>query len=154
MSLRQQLIDTTRAWVKAHDDRDPAAIKALTAPDFTAHFNPRSLPAQGIKDGEGYAQFQAQAFPLFASYHVTEVDLVVDEAQLKTVVYLDAQGVADVPGLADPTYKNQYVHKMTFTEDGKLVQRFDSFIDGQTTMVFMGKVFAAQGAAAGASEDK
>ncbi|KAK4182970.1 hypothetical protein QBC35DRAFT_508987 [Podospora australis] len=145
-SLREQIITTARAWVKAHNDRDPEAIKAIAAPDFVAHFFPLSLPPQGDKDRGGYAAFQAQAFPLFATYHAAEVDLVVDEAQLKAIVYLDSNGTAAVPGVTDP-YKNQYVHKLTLTEDAKLVKVFDSFVDSAGMLAFMGKVFAASGGA-------
>lgn len=146
MSLREQMIETARAWIKAHNDRDAEAIKALAAPDFVAHFLPRSLPPQGDKDREGYAQFQQQAFPMFSSYHAAEVDMVVDEAQRKVVCYLDAQGTAAIPGVTDP-YQNQYVHKVTLTDDAKLVKVFDSFIDSHFMMNFMGKVFAAKGGA-------
>jgi hypothetical protein len=145
------MIDTARAWVKAHNDKDAEAIKALTAPDFVAHFLPRSLPPQGDKDRDGYVQFQAAAFPMFSAYHAAEVDMVVDETQHKVVVYLDAEGTSAMPGVTDP-YQNQYVHKLTLTDDAKLVRVFDSFIDSHFMMTFMGKVFAAQGAAAGGSK--
>jgi ketosteroid isomerase-like protein len=148
MSSREQFTKTARAWVQAHNDRNADAIKALTAPDFVAHFNPKSLPPQGEKDGEGYAQFQAAAFPMFSSYHASEVDLVVDESQKKVIVYLEAEGTAAVPGVTEP-YKNQYVHKLTLTDDGKLVKVFTSFVDSQAMMNFMGKVFAAQAAGQG-----
>ncbi|KAK3380448.1 hypothetical protein B0T24DRAFT_615456 [Lasiosphaeria ovina] len=146
MSLREQMVQAARAWIKAHNDRSPDAIRALAADDFVAHFFPASLPAQGDKDREGYVQFQAQAFPLFATYHAAEVDMIVDESQRKVVIYLDSRGTAAVPGVVDP-YRNQYVHKITLTDDVKLVKVFDSFIDSQAMMAFMGKVFAATGAA-------
>ncbi|CAP61548.1 uncharacterized protein PODANS_4_1555 [Podospora anserina S mat+] len=144
--LREQIITTAKAWVKAHNDRDAQAIKSLASPDFTAHFHPASLPPQGDKDAEGYAAFQAQAFPLFATYHAELVDTVVDETQLKAVVYLNSNGTAAVPGVTEP-YKNQYVHKLTLTEDAKLVRVFDSFVDSAGMLGFMGKVFAATGGA-------
>ncbi|KAK4164683.1 hypothetical protein QBC43DRAFT_317335 [Cladorrhinum sp. PSN259] len=144
--LREQIIATAKAWVKAHNDRDAQAIKSLSSSDFVAHLHPASLPPQGDKDAEGYAAFQAQAFPLFATYHAEIVDVVVDESQLKAVVYLDSNGTAAVPGVTDP-YKNQYVHKLALTEDAKLVKMFDSFVDSAAMLGFMGKVFAATGGA-------
>ncbi|KAK0703846.1 hypothetical protein B0T26DRAFT_876719 [Lasiosphaeria miniovina] len=128
MSLREQMVQVARAWIKAHNDRSPDAIRALAADDFVAHFFPASLPAQGDKDREGY------------------VDMIVDESQRKVVIYLDSRGTAAVPGVID-LYKNQYVHKITLTDDVKLVKVFDSFIDSQAMMAFMGKVFAATGVA-------
>lgn len=150
--LYNQITATTKAWMKAHNDRSAEAIKALTAPDFVARFNPASLPAQGEKDADGYAAFQAQAFPLFTTYHAELVDLVVDETQRKAVVYLTANGTAAVPGVTD-AYKNQYVHKLTMTEDGGLVKAFDSFVDSASTLAFMGKVFAATGGGPGGAPE-
>ncbi|KAK4172288.1 hypothetical protein QBC36DRAFT_294501 [Triangularia setosa] len=131
--LREQIIATAKAWVKAHNDRDPQAT---------------NLPPQGDKDAEGYVAFQARAFPLFATYHAELVDVVVDEAQLKAVLYLNSNATAAVPDVTE-LYKNQYVHKLTLTEDAKLVKLFDSFVDSAGMLAFMGKVFAAAG---GASE--
>ncbi|KAK4187136.1 hypothetical protein QBC35DRAFT_385591 [Podospora australis] len=162
MSLREQIAKTARAWLKAHRDRNPDAIRALVAPDFIANFHPKSLPPQGNKDGEGYVQFSAQAFTLFETYSPTEVDLVVDEGPRKAVCYVEARGykeltigcgtgTAAAPGVNDG-YSNQYIHKLTLTEDGRLVKVFDSFVDSAAMMVFMGKVFAAKSGVSQPSE--
>ncbi|KAK4224400.1 hypothetical protein QBC38DRAFT_458363 [Podospora fimiseda] len=103
------------------------------------------------KTVQGYVYFQAQAFTLFDTYKPKIIDIIVDESQFKAVICLNSEGTAAVRGITDATYKNQYVHTLSFTEDGKLIKEFDSFIDSAAILAFMGKVFAA---AAGPEDGK
>ncbi|RYP61901.1 hypothetical protein DL770_009693 [Monosporascus sp. CRB-9-2] len=142
MSLREQMILTAKQWIKAHNDRNAtgeAGLTALAAPDFVARSFPSSLQAPD-RNREEYAAFQSWAFTLFDTYSTTEVDMVVDETQRKVVYYLNAKGTASAG-----EYNNEYIHKLTLTEDGKLLKEFDAFLDSQAMMTWMGKVHAAQG---------
>ncbi|KXX74299.1 hypothetical protein MMYC01_208562 [Madurella mycetomatis] len=143
MSLREQMIQTAKGWLQAHIDRNvhgAASITALAAPDFVARSFPSSLQAPD-RNREEYAGFQSWAFTMFDTYHITETDMVVDETQHKVVFYLNAKGAAPAG-----EYTNEYIHKLTLTDDGKLVKAFDAFIDSQAMITWMGKVQAAQGA--------
>ena len=94
---------------------------------------PSSLHAPN-RNREEYADFQSWSLTLFDSYRATETDMVIDEAQCKVVYYLDAQGTAPAG-----EYKNQYIHKLVLTEDGKLVKQFDAFMDSLPMVAWMEK---------------
>lgn len=139
MAFREQLILTARQFIKAHNDKNitgEAGIIALTAPDFTSRSFPASLQHPDRARDE-YVTFHEFAFTLFDEYEAAEVDLVVDELQRKVICYLNtvARGPAG-------EYRNEYVHKLTMTEDGKLVRQFDAFMDSRPMVEFMGKVQA------------
>lgn len=138
MAPREQIIETARKWVQAHDsgpDRD-ASIMALTAPDFVAHHAPRSLETPDF-NREEYVEFQSQAFAVFESYSHKEVDFVIDEAQNKVVYYLDVE--AHGAG-GNVKYESQYIQKLLLTDDGKLVREFHTFLDSQNFVTFMNRV--------------
>ncbi|RYO94415.1 hypothetical protein DL766_002763 [Monosporascus sp. MC13-8B] len=143
MSLRENMIATAKQWIKAHNDRNAtgeAGITSFAAPDFVARSFPSSLQAPD-RNCEEYAAFQSWAFTLLDTYSATEVDMVVDETQRKVVYYLNAKGTAPAG-----EYKNEYIQKLTLTEDGKLIKEFDAFVDSQAMVTWMGKAQAAQGA--------
>jgi len=140
MAARQQLIQITRQWIQAHNKRDAAGVAALIAPGFIANSFPSTL-GDPSRNAEEYVAFQALAFTIFDSYHVAETDLIVDEAQNKVVYYLIAEGTAPAG-----EYKNEYIHKLTFTKDGKFIQALDAFLDSQAMVAWMGKMQTAQGA--------
>ncbi|KAI1844662.1 hypothetical protein JX266_009118 [Neoarthrinium moseri] len=142
MSPREQYIETAKKWFKAHSDKNAFGedgLTALAAPGFVAHSFPSSLHAPD-RNAEEYAQFQNGAFQMFSSYKTTELDIIVDETQRKVVYYLKSDGEA-----AGVEYKNEYIHKLTLTEDGKKVKQFDSYLDSQGMISFMGKFQAALG---------
>ncbi|KAK7752063.1 hypothetical protein SLS62_006029 [Diatrype stigma] len=68
----------------------------------------------------------------------------VDEAQRKVVYYLDARATAREE-YDRAEYRNEYVHKLALTEDGKKVQAFDAWLDGKLMAAFMEKVQKAEG---------
>ncbi|GAB1309967.1 hypothetical protein MFIFM68171_00177 [Madurella fahalii] len=143
MPLREQMIQTAKGWLQAHADRNThgaASITALAAPGFVAHSFPSSLQAPD-RNLEEYVAFQSWAFTMFDTYHSTQTDMVVDETQRKVVIYLSAKGTASAG-----EYTNEYIHKLTLTEDGTLVKVFDASVDSLAMMTWMGKVQAAQGA--------
>ncbi|KAI1868252.1 hypothetical protein JX265_007075 [Neoarthrinium moseri] len=142
MSPREQYIETAKKWFKAHSDKNAFGedgLTALAAPGFVAHSLPSSLHAPD-RNAEEYAQFQNGAFQMFSSYKTTELDIIVDETQRKVVYYLKSDGEA-----AGVEYKNEYIHKLTLTEDGKKVKQFDPYLDSQGMISFMGKFQAALG---------
>jgi hypothetical protein len=145
MSLREQLIGTARAWVKAHKDKNAsgeAGLTALATSDFVCRSLPSSLGAPD-RNREEYAAFQSFAWSMFDSYTITELDIVVDETQRKVICYLKAKGSA-----AAADYNNEYIHKMLMTDDGKLIKEFDASLDSHAIVNFMEKMQAAQGAKA------
>ncbi|KAK4224402.1 hypothetical protein QBC38DRAFT_547730 [Podospora fimiseda] len=144
--LREQILATAKEFTKAHNDCDIEAIRAVLAPDFIGHFNQTSLPAHtlGDKTKDEYIKWQKETYPLFATYNCKLVDVVVDEAHLKAVLYMDIEGTTTVPGITDK-YVSKYIHKITVTEDGKLVKGFDSFVDSASMVGFMEKIAAAVG---------
>ena len=137
MALREQIIRTAKEWIQAHNERDAAGqarVAALTTTDFIARTFPASLQVPN-RNREEYAAFQSWSTNLFDSYQATETDMVVDETQCKVIYYIDSQGKTSAG-----EYKNQYIHKLILTEDGKLVKQFDIFMDSQAMEAWMGKV--------------
>ncbi|KAI1395416.1 hypothetical protein F4819DRAFT_190215 [Hypoxylon fuscum] len=144
MPSREQMIATASQWLKAHRDQNatgPGGITALAAPDFVMRSLPTSLQAPE-RSREEYAAFQSGSFAMFEKYEIEELDMVVDESQRKVIYYLKANGVA----VMGAEYQNEYIHKLTLTEDGKLIKEFDACVDSQAMMNFVGKMQAAQGA--------
>ncbi|KAK3990427.1 hypothetical protein QBC44DRAFT_394324 [Cladorrhinum sp. PSN332] len=147
--LREQILATAKRFTKAHSDCDVQAIRSVLSPDFVGHFNQSSLPPNtlGDKDLDAYIKWQEETYPLFATYSSDLVDVVIDEAELKAVLYIDVVGTTTVPGITEK-FKNKYIHTITVTEDGKLVKEFDSFVDSALMVGFMGKIAAATGGGA------
>ncbi|CAJ2509137.1 Uu.00g141630.m01.CDS01 [Anthostomella pinea] len=139
MSLRDQLIHTTKFFQQAHIDKKVTgenSITSLTTPDFIARTFPSSLKAP-VQNQAEYVHFTEWSFTLFDRYHATEGDMVVDEAKRMVVSYMDA----DAEGPAG-MYNNEHVQKIKLTDDGKQVKGFDLFMDGQAMMEWMGKLKA------------
>lgn len=111
------MVRTAEQWIQGHNERNAvgqARVAALMAAEFVARTYPSSLQAPN-KNREEYIAFQSWAIKLFDSFHVTETDMIVDDVQCKVIYYLNAKGTAPAGD-----YKNEYVHKLILTEDGKL----------------------------------
>jgi hypothetical protein len=67
--------------------------------------------------------------------------MMVDEDRRKVVYYLDVWG--SVKGVDSP-YKNEYIHKVTMTDNGKNIKMFDASLDSQAWVEWMAKVDAAK----------
>lgn len=143
MASREQILETTKKWLQGHNDRNwtETGVKSLLAPGFIYRSFPASVK-QPDKDSTAYLEFQGQTSSLFSTYKATDTDILVDEGQRKVVYFALAEGV--VAG-SELVYKNEYVHKLLLTEDGKLVQEFDAYVDSKGMLDFMGAVMASQG---------
>ena len=141
MALREQMIETARKWVQAHDRNTNrnADITALTTPDFVAFQGPRSLETPEFHRDD-YIAFQSQAFAIFDSYGHKEVEMVVDESQHKVVYYLDVEATA---AGGKVNYASQYIQKLVLTEDGKLIKEFHTFLDSEKFFALIESVQAA-----------
>lgn len=136
MALREQMIRTAKRWIQAYNQRttdDQSPVAPLTTTDFVARTFPSSLQSPD-KNRDEYLTFQSSSLTLFDTYHATETDMIVDEVQNKVIYYLNARGTAPAG-----EYKNEYIHKLTLTEDGKLIKSFDAFMDPNPLLDWMEK---------------
>lgn len=69
-------------------------------------------------------------------------DTVVDEVARKVVMWASSTAETDVG-----PYANEYVIAMRMTEDGRLVERFDEFIDSQYVAAFFPRLREKMGGA-------
>ena len=73
--------------------------------------------------------------PLLSSFHsftVTVHDTIVDEPARKVAMHASSSANTEVG-----PYANEYVLMMRMTEDGRLVERFDEFVDSRVSTEFM-----------------
>ncbi|KAI0402202.1 hypothetical protein F4802DRAFT_576905 [Xylaria palmicola] len=101
------------------------------AEHFVARKFPSSLRAPS-RNRDEYAAFQSWSLTLSDSYTAAETDIIVGEAQRKVLYHLDAGGTAPAG-----QHQNQYIHKLTLTDDGKLVHQFDAFMNSMPIVTWM-----------------
>lgn len=133
MSLRDQMFQTAHAYKTAHNEKDPDAISALCDPTCMHRIGLISIK-NPVRNNDEYVAFNAAVFKRMHTYHAQTMDIVVNKASWKVVMYLQAKGTADAG-----EYENEYVITLTITEDGKKVADQYVFIDSQTILNWIAK---------------
>lgn len=117
---------TVNALITAYNAMDTSTIIALRTPDCKRIFLPHSL-AYTPQSNEAFRQNLAAMASVFTSFHVDVDDVVegVADSGAKTIVmYVSARGETPVG-----EYRNEYVWKMGFTDDGRLIKEWSEFVD-------------------------
>ncbi|EXJ74967.1 uncharacterized protein A1O5_01663 [Cladophialophora psammophila CBS 110553] len=134
MSMREQLLDTAKKYLDAHNSRDFGSIAACCSPSCTHRGGPSSVKGP-TRNNDEYVAFNVEVFEMMHSYHAEMTDAIVDQATRKVALFLHAKGAADAG-----QYDNEYIITLTMNEDGKLVQDQYDFIDSHTMMQWIGKL--------------
>jgi ketosteroid isomerase-like protein len=134
MSLREQLLQTARAYLAAHNERDFDRVLALCSPTCVHRMGPISIRHPG-RNNEDYIAFNSAVFKRMNTYHAAITDVVADEVSHKVVLYLHAKATADAG-----EYENEYMVTLTMTDDGKRVVEQYEFIDSLTMTNWIAKV--------------
>ncbi|MCJ1460257.1 hypothetical protein MMC28_010636 [Mycoblastus sanguinarius] len=100
---------------------------ATHAPNFVHQTLPMSMGRPPL-DNEGDAKYFTPLTEIFEGFHVTILDTIVDEVQRKVVMHCSSKAESPIG-----TYANEYMITLTMTEDGKLVERFDEYVDSKFT---------------------
>ncbi|KAJ9613030.1 hypothetical protein H2200_002971 [Cladophialophora chaetospira] len=134
MPTREQLLETAKRYVDAHNSRNVEAIRACCSPSSTHRGGPSSVNGPDRTRDE-YVAFNADVFKMLHSYHAELTDAIVDPETRKVAMFLHAKATADAG-----EYENEYIITVTMTEDGKLVQDQYDFIDSHTMLQWIQKV--------------
>ncbi|KIY01255.1 uncharacterized protein Z520_02807 [Fonsecaea multimorphosa CBS 102226] len=134
MSLRQQLLETAKRYLDAHNQRDFSSIAACCAPSCTHRGGPSSV-IQPTRNNDEYVAFIVEVFKMMHTYHAEMTDAIVDEATRKVALFLHAKATADAG-----EYENEYIITLTMSEDGKLVEDQYEFIDSHTMVQWIAKL--------------
>lgn len=134
LSLRDQLLKTTRDFFDAHNNRDLNRIRTICAPICVHRGGPPTVKSPDRNNDE-YISFNVEVFKVLHTYLATITDFVVDEVKRKVVVFVDAKATADVG-----EYENEYVILLGMTEDGKKVVDHYDFIDSHRMIEWIGKL--------------
>lgn len=131
MSSQERL--TADTLVVAYNTMDTASIIALRTPDCKRVFLPHSL-AYAPQSNDAFKQNLAAMASVFTSFHIVINDVVegLSSNGTKTIVmYVSASGETAVGD-----YRNEYVWKMGFTDDGRLIKEWSEFVDVGVTRDF------------------
>ncbi len=134
MATRDQLLETAKKYLEAHNNRDPEAIFACCSPSSTHRGGPTSIKSPSRTRDE-YVASNADVFQVLHTYHAELTDAVVDPETKRVVLFLHAKATADAGD-----YENEYIITVTMTDDGKLVQDQYDFIDSHTSLQWMEKM--------------
>jgi hypothetical protein len=134
MSLRDQLLQTARAYTTAHNEQDWDSIHTLCSATCVHRAGPISIKNPDRNNDE-YIAFNTEVFKMMHTYHAEITGAVADETSKKVVLYLHAKATADAG-----EYENEYIITLTMTDDGKKVVDQYDFIDSQTMFTWIAKV--------------
>ncbi|KAM0795175.1 hypothetical protein BDR22DRAFT_894425 [Usnea florida] len=128
---RATLLSTAQTAIQGYNTWTPTSILAYRAPHCEHHILPTSLNRPPLNNAQ-YAAYFVPLMSHFRSFRVTVHDTVVDEVARKVVMRASSTAETDVG-----PYANEYVLVMRMTEDGRLVERFDEFVDSAVSAGFM-----------------
>lgn len=117
---------TANKLVAAYNATDVDAIIALRTADCQRVFLPSSLQ-YASQSNTAFRQNLAAMAEVFTSFKIVVDDVVEgvsDDGANKIVVYISAFGKSPVG-----EYRNQYIWKMGFTDDGALIREWSEFVD-------------------------
>ncbi|KAF3045534.1 hypothetical protein E8E12_009343 [Didymella heteroderae] len=117
---------TADKLVAAYNAMDVSTIIALRTPDCQRVFLPSSL--KYLPQSNAYFQQDLTAIStIFTSFKVVVDDMIEGvsfDGTKRIVMYVSAFGESSVG-----EYRNQYVWKMGFTDDGELIREWSEFVD-------------------------
>lgn len=131
-------LQTALAIVSAFNKMDIETIISLRTPTCKRTFLPTSLNLPPQTNAASRAQLNGMK-SVFANFHVTVTDIIEgfstspDGAQQrkKIVLYVEATGQTPVG-----EYKNEYVWKLAFDEEGGKVDEWSEYVDVGKTRDF------------------
>ncbi|KAF1934095.1 uncharacterized protein M421DRAFT_253 [Didymella exigua CBS 183.55] len=142
---------TADKLVTAYNAMDVSSIIALRTPDCQRVFLPSTLkhPPQS---NAFFKQNLLAISAIFTSFKIAVDDVIEgtsSDGSKRIVMYVSAFGESPVG-----EYKNQYVWKMGFTEDGELIKEWTEFVDVGVARDFYPKLKGEMVKRAAASENE
>ncbi|KUJ06926.1 uncharacterized protein LY89DRAFT_692018 [Mollisia scopiformis] len=134
LSIRDQLRQTARAYLDAHNNKDLDNIRAL-CDETCVHRNGPPTVKSPDRNNEEYIAFNAEVFKMLYTYLATIISEVVDEVTKTVALGLEAKATADAG-----VYENEYIITLKMTENGKKVVDQYDFIDSQRMIEWMNKM--------------
>jgi hypothetical protein len=134
MSLRDQLLQTARAYTTAHNEQDWDGVQTLCSLKCVHRAGPVSIKNPDRNNDE-YITFNTEVFKMMHTYHAEITDAVADEISKEAVLYLHAKATADAG-----EYENEYIITLTMTDDGKKVVAVNVYLDCKGGAVCKGYV--------------
>ena len=134
-SRQRQTADTL---VQAFNAQDTASIVALRTPTCVRTFLPSSLHLPPQSNTQYLAHLN-QVNAVFSSFAITVNDVIEDEPNRKIVMFVSARGDTPVG-----EYRNEYVWKMGFEEEGEkmLISEWTEYVDASMARDFYPKLAA------------
>lgn len=135
-SFREQLIETARAFLGAHDKLpfDFDFIRSMLAEGATHEAGPDNIGGPR-RNNEEYLENETRLMGGLSEHGLRITDMVVDEVRRAVVCYGIGSGKAG-PG----SYEVEVVAKLTMTEDGKKIVEHKTFVDSKAIGEFIQKM--------------
>ncbi|KAL8921202.1 MAG: hypothetical protein Q9208_005812 [Pyrenodesmia sp. 3 TL-2023] len=134
MASRSSLFRTAQTLVTAYNAWDLGAIMDVRSTDCVNCILPASL-GRPTMDNEQYRSFFAPNLPLFKGFHLTVLDIIIDEAARKVAMHLSSTATTAIGD-----YSNEYMLTLHITEDGRKVDRFEEFVDSKYSTDYLSKL--------------
>ncbi|KAI6090683.1 hypothetical protein F4821DRAFT_22447 [Hypoxylon rubiginosum] len=135
--LREQLLQTTKAFLEAFNEFTPEAVVRNRSPTCTHRIFPATLKLPATSNAE-YGEFVGllkHVMPVFEMRLAEGQEPVVDEVARKVSLYTKSRSETKV-GL----YENEYFWVLTMNEDGTLIEDVLEFPDSLYTSEWIPKL--------------